>query len=338
MIQVPPEGPTSAKIAFIGEAPGANEEKELRPFVGQSGVLFNNVLSAVNIHRPACRLTNVVKERPPNNNIKVFIDLDKKVPVLTDAYRSYEDALYDELSRLDANVLVPLGNVPLYALTRNRGILGWRGSILSTEIAGKARKVIPTIHPAALLPGRGKYVWKYAVMRDLTRIKEESLFPEIVLPERELLIAETKEEALAYIAKCREGKQVGFDIEVSIKSHEMFSIAFSPNDKESMSIPIFGPEERVKYFSPKDEAEIWDAVAGLLADRSVVKIAQNAIFDSWMLKWKFGMEVTPVRDTMIAHAILYPDIQKDLGYLTSIYTREPFFKYIGKEIFKEEAA
>jgi DNA polymerase len=64
---VPGEGPVDAKVMLIGEAPGASEEIQLRPFVGKSGMLLRQVLESLKISPDSLYITNVLKCRPPKN-------------------------------------------------------------------------------------------------------------------------------------------------------------------------------------------------------------------------------------------------------------------------------
>ena len=64
---VPGEGPPDAKIMFIGEAPGFNEDRQGRPFVGAAGQFLNELLARAGLQRRDVFITNVVKHRPPNN-------------------------------------------------------------------------------------------------------------------------------------------------------------------------------------------------------------------------------------------------------------------------------
>ncbi len=64
---VPGDGAEDAAIIFIGEAPGYNEDKQGKPFVGQAGVFLNELLAAMDMKREQVYITNVIKCRPPNN-------------------------------------------------------------------------------------------------------------------------------------------------------------------------------------------------------------------------------------------------------------------------------
>jgi len=164
------KGPKDCKIAIVGEAPGSTEMKLGEPFVGSSGKLLNNLLSTAGIIRSRCFITNVIKEQPYKNNIKIFIDLSKKAVKETPEYHNYVKILKKELDSCDANVIVAVGAVPLYALCGERGIIKRRGSMYeSTLLPG--RKVIPTIHPAAALR---QYLFQHYILYDLIRVKRES--------------------------------------------------------------------------------------------------------------------------------------------------------------------
>jgi len=84
-------GPKDAKIAFFGEALGRQEELRKEPFVGTApaGGMFNKFLENSGIIRSDCYISNVIKERPRDNNIKQFIDLSVNPPINTDEYTAY---------------------------------------------------------------------------------------------------------------------------------------------------------------------------------------------------------------------------------------------------------
>jgi len=114
-IIVPPEGDPNSPIAIVGEAPGADEVYHRRPFVGKSGRLLDVLMGTAGISRSQCYITNVIKERPDNNKIDKFIKFKKDI-VKTPTYDKYASEFIDEIQKTNANVIVPTGNVSLYAL------------------------------------------------------------------------------------------------------------------------------------------------------------------------------------------------------------------------------
>lgn len=322
---VPGCGSPDSKIAFVAEAPGAEEEKRGIPFVGAAGDLLNRLLIGAGLSRQEVYITNVVKERPPNNDISHFIKFNKSgIPVTTPAYDAYEQLLYEELKGLKANVFVALGRVSMYALARlgKQGDLSkYRGSILRGL---SDRKVIPTFHPAAIFR---QYLLLYSLKHDLIRIKDESLTPEITYPERELITNPSINQVLSYLEECRLANTVAFDIETL--GNEIACISFALSPKRCMCIPFFNPPENI--FSPEQERDIWLSISEVLENPQILKIAQNGIFDASFIFNRYGIIATNLEDTMVGHGILFPEMPKGLDYLTSIYTKEPYFKDDGKK-------
>ena len=137
---VPGDGNPNADILFIGEAPGANEDEQGKPFIGRAGKLLTELLLSVGIKREEVFIANVLKHRPPNNR--------DPAPEEVAACRPF---LERQIAAINPKVIVTLGNHALEFVTGKQGITGMRGKMFTKEIAGKIRKIIPTFHPAALI-------------------------------------------------------------------------------------------------------------------------------------------------------------------------------------------
>ena len=134
---VPGEGPTHTEIMFIGEGPGANEDKQGRPFVGASGKFLDQLLEQAGVTRTDVFITNVVKCRPPGNRDP----LPDEIKICTSNY------LEHQIEIVNPSVIVTLG--------RHSMGLFFKGAKI-TQIHGQMRKVgdrfvIPMFHPAAAL-------------------------------------------------------------------------------------------------------------------------------------------------------------------------------------------
>lgn len=321
------KGPRDAKIMIVGEAPGKDEERLGEPFVGRAGELLTEMLGKAGIVRSECYITNVVKERPERNNIKPFVDLNRKVPPTSDDYNRYVLDLVQEINDVDPNVIVAVGGVALWALCGLKGIQKWRGSIIESSLC-PGRKVIPLIHPAAALR---QYIHRYYIQLDLKKVRQHSGFPEIPEDPREYILAPSMKEACGYLDECMErgltGDYIGFDIEVA--SREVSCISFAHQGGTVISIPFVNQSK--DYFTPDQEVLIWKKIAALLEDERIEKVAQNASFDVTFLYRRYGIRTRNLHDTMIAQAILYPEFDKGLGFITSVYTTMPYYKDEGKE-------
>ena len=330
-IQVPGVGPKDCEICFVGEAPGAEEARRRVPFVGSSGRLFDKLLSSTGIIRRSCYITNVIKERPADNDISRFVNLSSRGYPRTKEYTWYEQYLYEELRDVTARVLVPLGRTALYALCRRTDITNRRGSILECTVKGlEGRKVIPTIHPAAALR---QHSYTYLITGDLRRIKEQSKFPDIRRTPRTYHIHPSFDEAFNYLKNILNNQiETSVDIETDRQSKQMTCICFTTSPYDSMSIPFYSSYQ--DYFPPDQESDIMLMVAKVLEDPKVPKIFQNAAFDTKVLFELYGIITENFEDTMVAQGILYPDLPKSLAYMTSAYTEEPYYKDEGAGTIK----
>ena len=152
---VPGEGPNHAEIMFIGEGPGANEDKQGRPFVGASGRFLDELLEQAGVTRTDVFITNVVKCRPPGNRDP----LPDEIEICTSNY------LEHQIKIVNPSIIVTLG--------RHSMGLFFKGAKI-TQIHGQMRKVgdrfvIAMFHPAAALH---QLSLKDTIMADFAKLPE----------------------------------------------------------------------------------------------------------------------------------------------------------------------
>lgn len=324
---VPAEGPRDAKIAFVGEAPGAEENKVGRPFVGPAGGLFDSCLRAAGIVRSQCYITNLVKTLPgpPKAPTDISKYYNKKGWTLTPSGNEARAQLVEELKGVSANIIVALGGPAISALTGPRSPLKWRGSIVPSAegLFDRPRKILCSLHPAYSL--RGNYTTRYTIVSDFQKGVKYSELPGWDLPEKTLVVDMSFEEALAWIEHFKNQPSVAFDIEVT--NHEVSCISFSSNGDIAVSIPFFN------YWNEEQEIMLWKSIGELLNNPKIEKIGQNITgFDNSFLAQRNGIVVKgPIKDTMVAQHIMYPDFPKGLDFICSIRTDQPYYKDDGKQ-------
>jgi uracil-DNA glycosylase family 4 len=331
---VPPDGRPDAKIAFVGEAPGEIEIRTGKPFTGPAGEQLWTICRSCGIGRHDCYITNVVKERPPANDISKFITFSKNGAVETPAFIEYKKQLFMELDNTTCNIIVPLGAVAMYALTSLTGITKRRGSVYHIQIGSRMRKVMPTIHPSAILrqygnKGGGNYLYSHYVRMDLRRAVRESASPEYKPTERSILVQPTFLEAITYLKGLKAAMEIGLDIEVVNEEVSCISLSWH---NTSMSIPFV--HNGSEYLSPEQEVEVWEHIGSIMEDPNIKKIGQNFIFDCGFLFRKYGIRPVNVDCTMIEMAILFPDFPRGLDFITTMYTDLQYYKDDGKKYFK----
>ncbi|MGL4234661.1 uracil-DNA glycosylase [Tabrizicola sp.] len=146
------DGNPKARVLILGEAPGAEEDREGRPFVGRAGQLLDRMFAAIGLSRTspdpetALYITNVLPWRPPGNRDPEPAEIAMMRPFVE-----------RHIALVDPAVIVVMGNTPLDALTGHRGILRARGNW--TQALGKP--LLPMTHPAYLLrnPSAKREAW-----------------------------------------------------------------------------------------------------------------------------------------------------------------------------------
>jgi uracil-DNA glycosylase family 4 len=331
MIYVGGEGPATAKLVGVGEAPGGDEERLQRPFVGASGKMVDNILQDAGMPRRAVYLTNVVKIRPPNNKIKDLQLLGKTIA-------EFIPQLHAEINGIQPNCILAFGATALEALTGYRGIEKYRGSILQSNFG--PYKVVATLHPASILHGEAE--GKMRSWKDLTYIKwdaaravHQSKFPELKLPQRNLMVCRNAQMLYRFLEFNKERDLVSVDIETFKTVPICIGLAF--DSQNAMSIPLlnYPMNSGMTYL---DLADCWQQISQLMANPEVRKIGQNFKFDEKQLSTcldgtlNFGIVTYGFYfDTLLAFRVLYPELSGSLQFSTSVLTEEPYYKDEGKE-------
>ncbi len=141
------DGDPNARLMFVGEGPGADEDAQGLPFVGRGGQLLNNMINAMGLKREQVYIANVVKCRPPQN----------RTPEPDEAH-TCSPFLFQQIDVIRPQVIVALGQTAVTYLTgEKRPLGGWRGTVHPL----RGTKLIVTYHPAFLLrdPNQKKHAW-----------------------------------------------------------------------------------------------------------------------------------------------------------------------------------
>lgn len=140
-------GNASARLMFIGEAPGRDEDLQGIPFVGRAGQLLNKILDAAGIERDDVYIANIIKCRPPNNRTPLTNEIEACIPYLA-----------KQVEFIKPKIICTLG---LPATQTILGIRGSMGSMRGKLYRSRDLRVIPTYHPAAALrdPKYKRPIW-----------------------------------------------------------------------------------------------------------------------------------------------------------------------------------
>jgi uracil-DNA glycosylase family 4 len=345
-----------AKLALIGEAPGRHEDEDVdgsgfpihQPFIGPSGWDLKQWWSKVGLRREDFWIDNCYPYRPPGNKLELI------------PKQEYQDAASDMLNRLrrqPVNVVIPTGNYALRSLLGDSSlhITDWRGSILPWQ----GRKLIPTIHPAATQ--RQKILTKLC-LADWQRIAAEKDDRSLNIPERRLVIDPSEEELLEWQLSATEyfaqpyspgnpPPVLSVDVEnLTTGSRQLTCVGLSFQPNWSITVSVLKRD----YESEEQWQKSVSWIKTMLTQGWPI-VGQNFMTDLWKLvQWCSGLR-SPLQEAYIWDLIemfhcLDPndggdtsegskdELEEssvrvgmlDLGTLTSLYTRQPFYKHLSK--------
>lgn len=326
-------GPAPARIMLVGEFPGEWEEREGRPFCGSAGAELNRMLSEAGIPRNECYVTYVSKYRPAENNLANLMAMKKKdiKPIHTlvrDRYVTKEivqglQELEAEIEMVQPNLIVTFGNLPLWALTGAWGVTKWRGSMLTA----RGRKVIPTIHPAAVLR---EWSARALVVRDLKRAAGEYTSREYTnRPAWKFLVRpsfDTVQQTFSQLhARLCAGEELWFDFDIETRAGHIACVGISWSVEEGISVPFMCVEKREGYWSEDEETRIVEMFYRLTTHSNARCRWQNGLYDAQYIYRHWHFIPNHGQDTMISHHSLFAALPKGLSFLASLYA--PWYVY-----------
>lgn len=148
------EGNPNANLMLIGEAPGEEEDKQGRPFVGQAGQLLDKILAAIDFDRKDVFICNILKCRPPQNRDPQPEEIDSCLPYLE-----------KQIDLIQPKMILALGRIPAHVLLNTQASLN---EMRQTVHRYRDIPVFVTYHPAALLRNTQ---WKRPVWEDVQKLR-----------------------------------------------------------------------------------------------------------------------------------------------------------------------
>jgi uracil-DNA glycosylase len=343
-------GPRDAKIAIVGEAWSEQEELLKKPFIGYAGQELTKLLREAEIPRSRCFLTNVFALRPKDNLIESLCvgkaeaglcgdlpDLGKKGKYLHPQYIPEVLRLKAELDAVKPNLIIAMGGTATWALLNSTKITSIRGAIADSLLC-PGIKVLPTYHPAAVLRN---WAWRPIVLADLLKAEREAKFPEIIRRKRYVTVLPTIEEILEWIETHKPlSDQCVLSVDIETKMRQIEMIGFATSFDYVLTVPFIDASKAGNSYWPTLDMErrAWRLVKDIL-EGPATKLFQNGLFD---LQYILRAGINPrncLHDTMLLHHSLYPEMQKGLGFLGSIYSNEASWKLLrvrNDELKKDE--
>ena len=317
-------GPANARIMLVGEAPGREEQTIGEPFVGATGRVLNQLLSAAGLNRQSCLITNVIRQTPPGGNVSIFFE-DRLCTIPKPILKEYMAMLSSDITSFRPNVVVALGRTALWALTGLTKISTYRGYLCESNLVPGV-KVLPTFHPRYVIENWSS---SFTVVLDLKKAARESSTPEMPKDTRQLIPDASLEEWIKYCTYLTEQQcPVAFDIETLGNRCHVARVGFAHSPSFGMSISILNGV--YSKYSTEDEISFWDSISSVLEVCPV--ILQNGIFDIADIFHHVG--ILPKKlffDTHIAAHVVWPETPRSLAYLGSTLLNVPAWKHTASD-------
>jgi uracil-DNA glycosylase len=365
---------SKCRIALVGEAWGQQEATAQHAFVGPSGRELARMLAEANIAPPTkhkypseidmivhwrnlkrdlgIELYNVYNGRPPNNDFEAMFLVGKEFArpdVMPQAIRNGKycgDLLAPHIIHLREkliadrpDLIICLGNIASAAVLGEARITVVRGTLSKAHYCADI-KTLATFHPAHILRN---WPLRPIVIADLIKAERESHSPDLLFPERWILVEPTLDQAeewlnepAPYFAVDVESGQALFTrlelkhmspVQRRILAEQISMVGFARSPHEAMVMRIMSREKPdLSYYGNKaDEIRAWKIIKHGLRS-SVPKGFQNGLYDMMMF---LAYGIGPLNcqfDTMLNHHSLFPEMQKSLGFLGSLYANVPSWK------------
>lgn len=321
-------------IMIVGEYQDEHAEGENLPYGGGQKYALLSMLRQVGIAESDCHITLTIFRRAAGNRLESFFGYkDEAVPnyrpiapgkYLHKKWQSELDRLFAEIESVRPNVIIAAGNLPLWALTKKSGIKKHRGSPLPTF--DNKYKVIPTWPVSSVFR---QWELRPVVLADLNKAKRESTSPALNRPEHFIHMYPSLPGIEVFYHEYLVG-QPFLSCDIETKNKTITEVGFGTADgRDCLVIPFWDREVPDGNYWPdlKSERAAWAWVRRLCTEFPL--IGQNFSYDMQYLWRTVGIPCPKfLGDTMIMHHSLQPEMEKGLGFLGSIYTDEPSWKFM----------
>lgn len=169
------KGNSKARILFVGEAPGRNEDEQGLPFVGAAGKNLDALLAKVGLSMNDIYITNILKCRPPENRAPLPDEIRAHTPWLIAQIQEMKPLVVCSLGNYATKFFLARGHVE--AMDDQEGITKVHGQVQSIEFKGLSIKLIPLFHPAAIIYNRALLpLWEQDIEIVKREIAQKTLF------------------------------------------------------------------------------------------------------------------------------------------------------------------
>ena len=323
-------------LVIVGEFPTLNETGN--PFSNGLWRYFRGLLREAGIDTRGAVWLNVMNK--PAANMFAFTQPGKRgsypdLPYLAKkAYLRPEfgheiSTLYGALRRIKPNLVLAVGDMPFWALCKEHGLERSRGRITTACPEAGGFKLLPVLHPRAVMAD----ITQEPILRaDLRKAARQLAFPEVRRPQRFLHLRPTLDDLESFWQQWLATAPI-ISTDIETKGQFITCIGFAPSPDRVLVVPFFDEEKPDGNYWPsaKDELLAWQFVRRVVEKPDTTHLGQNFLYDIQYLLRRMGITCPGYsEDTMVLHHALQPEMRKSLGFQASIYTDEMPWKSLAK--------
>jgi uracil-DNA glycosylase len=332
-------------LLVVGEC--LSNKDEGQPFHDGNGKMFKSMLRQVGIDPRQTMFLNVFLETPPSRgNVlgffgpkatsKTGVRMLKAKTYIQEQHWCHVERIRELVAHHKPNLVLAVGEVAMWALTSETSIDQARGRVCTGMKLIPEQKVLPCYSPRTV---QIEYPKRPILLADLTKARRELEFPEIRRPRHLIHIEPTIEDLEEFFTKyIADAEELSCDIETK-PGGNITCVGFAPDSEVAIVVPFYCKERPNGNYWPtvKEEVLAWQWVQRVL-HYGRATYGQNFQYDMSYL-WRYNGIDCPhfSDDTMLLHHTLQPEMLKGLGFLASIYTDEPAWKFMHKKPGKDKS-
>jgi len=340
-LAVRPSGPPHARIFILGEFPLTEDQLRNTPFTGSRGETLDKMLRESGISRTECFVTFVCPVAVPSADNTGAIKLGLQKPHLdwirvdnawvSPACYAGLAKMREQIALVKPKVIIALGNLAMWATTRNWSVAKWRGSTLR-YCNDESIIVVPTHSPEAI---QRQWSWRVFGVWDMKRALR-AVSAGIPSADYSFLVRPTFTEACHALSSLsarldKEATAVSVDIETRASSIACIGFAWTRRDAFCIPLMASGGAEGA-YWTLEQETFLVSLMRQILVHPNIRVVGQNFSYDAQYI-WRYWQVVPRLGfDTLLGSHILFPGVEKSLDVLSSLYCENHvYWKDDGKE-------
>lgn len=304
-------------VAIIGGVPDPVSAALGKPFSGAEGRMLESILRVANLDKGEFLYDYVFDHIPTGGAAAALRD--------PNALAEAQQRLAEVLTKASPDVIVPVGDVALFAFTGLRNISTQRGYVTEATAIRPGAKLIPTLEPDTV-----RKMWKLlpVVVSDFVKAaKEAQRGPKIIQPRRRLMIMPTFDEVRTILTKWRAEAEI-LSVDIETGWGQITNIGFAPTEELALNVPFVDLSKPNRSYWPNaiTEMRVWQEVIATL-ESAIPKVGQNMTYDiAWLLEKRGAHMMNYRHDTRLLHHALYAELPKSLEFMASLYGSQGSWK------------